>query len=133
MPAMHQSSSDQIARDLWDAVSQADVAKIERLSTDDLAWHTSGRNPRAGIYRGRQAVLDHLAEIGEDAERYNMKLEDVLVGEQYTVLLYRVTGSRRDRKLDMRWVLLLRFSDDRLAEAWSIPSDQHAVDEFWSG
>ena len=129
---MSRPPSDRVARDLWNAVSNADVESIERLSLDELTWHTAGRGPRAGTYRGRQAVLDHLAAIGEGAERFDMALEDVLIGDEHTALLYRVTAARRDRKLDTGWVLLLRIVDGRLAEAWSIPRDQHAVDEFWS-
>lgn len=129
---MSDASNDRIARDLWDAVSSADVERIEHLSTDGLIWHTTGRGPRAGTYRGREAVLDHLAAIGEHADRFDMQFEDVLVGNQYTALCYRVTASRRDRELDTGWVLLLRIIAGRLSEAWSIPRDQHAVDEFWA-
>jgi ketosteroid isomerase-like protein len=130
--AVSDSLNHRIARELWNAVSNADVDRIERLSSDGLVWHTTGRGPRAGTYRGRQVVLDHLAEIGEHADRFDSELEDILVGVHYTALLYRVRAARLDRKLDTRWVLLLRIADERLAEAWSIPSDQHAVDEFWA-
>jgi ketosteroid isomerase-like protein len=129
---MSDPSNEHIARELWTAVSNADVDSIERLSADELTWHTTGRSPRAGTHRGRAAVLDHLADIGEHADRFDMKLEDVLVGDLYTAFAYRVNAARQGRKLDTDWVLLLRIVDGRLLEAWSIPRDQHAVDEFWS-
>lgn len=129
---MSEPLDERIARELWNAVSNADVDRIERLSTDDLVWHTTGRGPRAGTYRGRRVVLDHLAEIGEHADRFDSELEDILTGDRFTALLYRVRAARQGRKLDTGWVLLLRIRDGRLAEAWSIPRDQHAVDEFWS-
>ena len=124
---------EQLARSLWHAVSSADLAALERLCTDDLTWHASGRGPRSGTIRGREAVLDYLARIGEDSERFDSALEDVLIGDLYTALLYRVTGERGDRKLDTGFVLVLRIEADRLAEAWAVPRDQHAVDEFWAG
>lgn len=124
---------EQLARALWDAVSSGDVAALERLSTDDLVWHASGRGPRSGTLRGRDAVFDYLARIGEDTERFDSELEDVLVGDLLTALLYRVIGVRGDRKLDTGFILILRIEVDRLAEAWAVPRDQHAVDEFWSG
>jgi ketosteroid isomerase-like protein len=127
-----QSPQERIARELWNAVSNADVERIERLSSDGLVWHSTGRGPRAGTYRGREEVLDHLAEIGEHADRFDSQLEDILVGDHYTALLYRVRAERLDRMLDTGWVLLLQISEGRLAEAWSIPRDQHAVDEFWA-
>jgi ketosteroid isomerase-like protein len=126
------SPDERFARELWNAVSTADVDRIERLCADGLVWHTTGRGPRAGTYRGREAVLDHLAEIGEHADRFDSQLEDILVGERYTALLYRVRAQPLDRRLDTSWVLLLQIGDGQLIEAWSIPRDQHAVDEFWA-
>lgn len=130
---MTSHSRAELAQQLWEAVSTADLSAVERLTTDDFSWHASGRGSRSGTFRGRDAVLDYLARIGEDAERFDSELEDVLVGDLYTALLYRVTGERGARKLDTDFVLLLRFELDQLAEAWSIPRDQHAIDEFWSG
>lgn len=121
-----------IAERLWEAVSAGDVDTLETLCTEDLRWHTSGRGPRAGTVRGRTAVFEHLARLGEDADRYASELEDVLVGEHATALLYRVTGVRGSRKLDTGYILLLRIEDGKLVEAWSVPRDQYAVDEFWS-
>lgn len=121
-----------LARSLWRAVSSADVEALERLCTQDLTWHASGRGRRAGSVRGRDAVLDYLADIGEDSDRFDSTLEDVLVGDLYTALLYDVVGERKGRKLDTGFVLLLRFELDRLAEAWAVPRDQLAVDEFWA-
>jgi len=123
---------EQLARDLWHAVSTADVATLERLSNEDLVWHASGRGTRAGRLHGRDAVLDYLARIGEDTDRFDSELEDVLVGDLYTAVLYRVTGARGERKLDTGFVLLLRMEAGQLAEAWAIPRDQHAIDDFWS-
>jgi len=129
---MSASDHERFARDLWDAVSKGDVEHVERLCSIDLVWHTAGRGPRAGVVRGRDNVLDHLARIGEDAEQFESTLEDVLVGQRYTALVYHVTGFRSARRLASDWVLLLRIVDGRLEEAWSIPRDQYAVDEFWS-
>jgi ketosteroid isomerase-like protein len=123
---------ESLARSLWDAVSNADVEVLERLSTDDLTWHASGRGPRSGVVSGRDAVLDYLARIGEDTEVFDSELEDVLVGDLYTAILYRVSGVRGERKLETGFVLILRIEGDRLAEAWAVPRDQHAVDEFWA-
>jgi ketosteroid isomerase-like protein len=121
-----------LARDLWRAVSSADVPAVERLSTDDLTWHASGRGPRSGTIRGREAVLDYLARIGEDADRFDSQLEDVLVGDLFTAVMYRVTARRGDRKLDTGFVGILRIEADQLAEIWSVPRDQLAVDAFWA-
>ena len=123
--------NQELAHELWQAVSSADVEAIVRLSTEDLTWHSSGTDPRPQTVRGRDEVLAHLARIGEVAERWDSELEDVLVGDLFTALLYRVVGVRGERKLETGYLLLLRIEAGRLAEAWSIARDQHAVDAFW--
>jgi len=121
-----------LAQRAWDAVSTADVVTLAELSTDDITWHASGRGPRSGTFRGRLAILDYLARVGEDVERFDLDLLDVLVGRKRTAILFRVSGRRKGRRLDTDFVLLLRIEGEQIAETWSIPRDQLAVDEFWA-
>ena len=121
-----------VAQELWRAVSTADVEALDRVFTPDLEWHASGRGKRAGTFTGPEAVLDYLAGIGEDAERFDSDLEDILVGNKLTALVTRVTGERGGQKLESGFVLLLRIEGDRIAEVWAIPRDQLSIDEFWA-
>lgn len=120
-----------LARTAWEAVSASDVDTIQRVCAEDLVWHASGRGPRAGHYRGRAAVLDYLATIGDAAERFDSRLDHVLVNEDLVAVLFHVTGRRRGRVLDTDFILLFRIESGRIAEIWSVARDQHAVDEFW--
>lgn len=129
---MNATASADLARAAWKAVSEADVSALARLVADDVVWHASGRGPRAGNFRGRDAILDHLATIGEEADEFESELDDVLVGDQRTAMLFRVSGRRGPRLLEAGFVLLMRFEDDLIAELWSVPRDQYAVDAFWS-
>jgi ketosteroid isomerase-like protein len=121
-----------IAQELWRALATSDLEALGRLFPDDLVWHASGRGSRSGTFHGREAVLDYLARIGEDAERFDSALEDILVGENHTALVTRVTGVRGERKLETGFVVLLRIVNACVAEVWAIPRDQLAIDEFWS-
>ncbi len=121
-----------VAQELWRAVSTADVEALGRVFTEDLEWHASGRGSKAGTFRGPEAVLDYLAGIGEDAERFDSELVDILVGRVHTALVTRVSGERGGKKLESGFVLLLRIEGDRIAEVWAIPRDQLSIDEFWA-
>lgn len=129
---MTDGTTGELARAAWQAVSEADVDALRRLVADDVVWHASGRGPRAGDFRGREAILDYLATIGDDADEFESELEDILVGEERTAILFRVSGQRGPRLLEIGFVLLMRFEDNRIAELWSVPRDQYAVDEFWA-
>jgi ketosteroid isomerase-like protein len=121
-----------LAKVAWESVSEGDVDALSELFADDLVWHASGRGPRAGDYRGRDAVFAYLASIGDAADRFDSTLEHVLVGDSLVAVLFRVRGTRKDRELDVGFILLFRIDDSRIAEVWAVPRDQYAVDEFWS-
>jgi ketosteroid isomerase-like protein len=104
-----------LATVVWEAVSAGDVDALAEVCSDDLVWHASGRGPR-----------------GEDAERFDLTLEDILVGDERASVLFRVTGSRKGRRLETGYILLFRIEGSRLAEVWSVARDQYAVDEFWA-
>ena len=120
-----------LARTAWEAVSTSDVDTLQDVCADDLIWHASGRGARSGDYRGRAAVLNYLAAIGDAAERFDSRLDNVLVNENLVAVLFHVTGTRRDRVLDTDFILLFRIEAGRIVEVWAVPRDQHAVDEFW--
>jgi ketosteroid isomerase-like protein len=121
-----------LARTAWQAASHGDTETLARVCTPDVVWHASGHGPRSGDYRGLEAVLDYLAAIGESAERFDSRFDDVLVGEARVAVLFHVTGRRGSKRLDTGYILLFRVEQGQIAEVWSICRDQHAVDEFWS-
>lgn len=120
-----------LARSAWEAVSASDLETLAHVCADDLVWHASGRGSRSGDYRGRGAVLEYLAAIGDAAERFDSRLDHVLVNEDLVAVLFHVTGRRRARVLDTDFILLFRIAAGQIAEVWAVPRDQHAVDEFW--
>ncbi len=120
-----------LARTAWQAAANGDVDTLARVCAPDLVWHASGRGPRSGVYRGQTAVFEHLASIGEAADRFDSELEDLLVGEDKVAVLFRIRGRRGERELDTGFVLLFRIAEGRIAEVWAIPRDQEAIDEFW--
>jgi ketosteroid isomerase-like protein len=120
-----------LARSAWEAVSASDLDTLSQVCAESLVWHASGRGSRSGDYRGRTAVLDYLAAIGDAAERFDSRLDHVLVNENLVAVLFHVTGTRRGRVLDTDFILLFRVEAGQIAEIWAVPRDQHAVDEFW--
>jgi len=120
-----------LARTAWEAVSASDVDTLREVCSEQLIWHASGRGSRSGDYRGREPVLNYLAAIGDAAERFDSRLDHVLVNDNLVAVLFHVTGRRRGRILDTDFILLFRIDAGRIAEVWAVPRDQHAVDEFW--
>jgi ketosteroid isomerase-like protein len=121
-----------LAKLAWEAVSVGDSEALAEICSEDLVWNASGRGARSGIYRGQEAVFGFLAAVGDLAERFDSTLEDILVGNKYVSVLFRVSGRRGERKLDTGYILIYRIEDSRIAEIWAVPRDKYAVDEFWA-
>ena len=122
----------ELARMAWEAVSKGDVDALSKVASPDLVWHASGRGTRSGAYRGRDAVIEYLAAIGDAADQFDSSLEDVLVSDDLVAVLFHVLGQRHGRSLSTGFILIFRVADGRIAEVWAVPRDQHAVDEFWA-
>ena len=121
-----------VATRAWEAVSRGDVSALEKVYAEDITWHVSGHGPRAGDHRGRDAVLSYLASVGEDVDRFDASLEDVLVGEERIAFVMHARGERKGRSLDATYILLARLEGGRVAELWSTAFDQYTVDAFWA-
>ena len=121
-----------LAKAVWDALSVGDVEVLDELLGEDLKWHVSGNNRLSGTKTGRDQVLDYLGTLGEETEVYDLQLQDILVNEDRALILLHVNGKREGRTLDTQYMLLFQVEDNRLAEAWTNPFNQHAVDRFWA-
>jgi len=54
------------------------------------------------------------------------------VSDGRAAALYRASGTRRDRSLDIDQVLLFRLEDGAVTEVLALPSDPAAFEEFWA-
>ncbi len=121
-----------LARTAWEAAAHGDSETLALCCAEDMVWHASGRGLRSGMYRGLAETLDYLAAIGGAADDFQSDFEDVMIGEDRVAVLFHVSGRRRGRVLDTDFILLFRVAEGRIAEAWAVPRDQYAVDEFWA-
>jgi ketosteroid isomerase-like protein len=132
MPKLDPVRARKVATRAWEAVSKGDVSALESVYAENMVWHVSGRGPQSGDHRGRDAVLAYLASVGENVERFDASLEDVLVGDERLAFVMRARGERKGRSLEATYVLLVRIENGRVAELWSTALDQYAVDAFWA-
>lgn len=120
-----------LARRAWLAVSRGDVDDLRDLVSDDVVWHTSGRSAWAGEHVGVDGVLEFLGRFGGAADEFNSDLTDILASDDRAVILFHVTGRRRDRRLELDYALVCEIRDGRICRVRAVPFDQYAVDEFW--
>jgi ketosteroid isomerase-like protein len=87
----------------------------------------------AGVHRGREAIFRFLARLPrETGGTYSSQLVDVLTSDDRAAALYRASGERHGRRLDLDQVLLFRIDDGLVREVLALPSDPGAFEAFWA-
>jgi ketosteroid isomerase-like protein len=119
-------------RRLFAAFERKDAFALRDFFTDDAVWHVGGTSRLAGMYRGRRAIVRFLGSLPRLTDgTYGSRLIDVLASDERAAVLYRATGRREGRELDIDQLLLFTLREGIVTEVLALPSDQAAFDAFW--
>jgi hypothetical protein len=87
----------------------------------------------SGTFVGRAEILRFLGRLPrETGGTYRSRLVDVLASDERAAALYRASGERGDRRLDLDQLLLFTIRDGLVREVLALPSDPAAFDAFWA-
>lgn len=87
----------------------------------------------AGTFRGRDQIFRFLARLPKETDgTYASRLIDVLASGERAAALYRASGHRSGRVLDLDQVLLFRIEGGLVQEVLALPSDPAAFEGFWA-
>jgi hypothetical protein len=121
--------------DLWrkgqEAFSRRDFDALRNFWAEDIVYHFPGASHVAGDHRGLQAVLAFFAKLVEMNVQI-AEVHDVLASDEHVVALVRATASRPGKELSFHQANVYNVRDGKVTEAWLLPTDQAALDEFLS-
>ena len=120
-----------LLKQAWQAVADGDAEMLREVWTKDVVWHVTANNPWQGDHVGHDAIVEYLAQVGEAGEAYETSLEEMMAGDSYAAMICQVNAKREGRVLESRLVLLARFENGRIAEAWTLTLDPAALEKFW--
>lgn len=128
------AANESVVRRIFAAFSRRDAFALRGLFAPDATWTVPGEGTMAGVYRGREEIFRFLSRLSkETGGTYRSQLVDVLVSGERAAALYRASGDRRGRRLDLDQVLLFRIEDGLVSDVLALPSDPAAFEEFWAG
>lgn len=103
------------------------------LFAGDAVWRVPGNGVMAGEHRGRDEIFRFLAQLPKETDgTYRSELQDVLTSDERAAALYRASGTRHGRTLELDQLLLFRIENGLVREVLALPSDPVAFDEFWA-
>jgi uncharacterized protein len=125
--------NEAVVRTIFDAFARKDPFALRDLFARDAVWTVPGDGVMAGVFEGREAIFRFLARLPkETGGTYLSRLVDVLASDTRAAALYRASGERLGRRLDLDQVLLFRLDGGLVCEVLALPSDPAAFEEFWA-
>lgn len=126
-------SNAALVRGIFDAFARREGMALRDVFAPDAVWRVPGEGAMAGVFEGREAIFDFLGRLPKETDgTYKSTLIDVLASEDRAAALYRATGTRHGRTLDLEQLLLFRIVNGRVKEVLALPSDAAAFDSFWA-
>ena len=130
---MSAAENGALVRRIFDAFARGEGFALRGLFAEDAVWTVPGNGVMAGEYRGRDEIFRFLARLPKETEgTYSSELRDVLTSDERAAALYRASGTRHGRTLELDQVLLFRIQDRLVREVLALPSDPEAFEEFWA-
>ncbi len=134
MPAASaQDANQEVVRRIFGAFAEKQGFALRDLFAPDAVWVVPGDGAMAGVHRGREAIFRFLARLPKETDgTYSSELVDVLVSDSRAAALYRASGERHGRRLDLVQVLVFRIEDGLVHEVLALPSDPAVFEAFWA-
>jgi ketosteroid isomerase-like protein len=120
----------EIVRRTYEATNSGDYDTAESYLHPEIEFHTYGRSPEAGVYRGKEAVRQYNLGLFQQFERIRFELEELVdAGDRVVVVTTQHAlpkGGQQEMNVHVAEVWTIR--DGLLAERRSYSSRNEALE-----
>ena len=123
----------EIVRRGYDAFNNRDMDALVALIAENVVWHVSGRSFIAGDYHGREmtfAYFDRLHDLTNGT--HQAELHVAVGGDEHVISIDHSSARRNGRTYEENELVVFRFRDGRIVEAWQAFMNPYALDAFLS-
>jgi ketosteroid isomerase-like protein len=127
------SRNEENIRRVFSAFVGGDPRALFEVIAEDAVWRVSGDVPVAQTYRGRGQIFELFRATRRlTGGTYRSELRWSLADDEHAVAVYRASGAREGRTLDIDQVLLITLRDGLWQEIVAVPTDPDAFEAFWA-
>jgi ketosteroid isomerase-like protein len=127
------AENEALVRRIFAAFAEKRGFALRDAFADDATWTVPGSGTMAGTFRGREEIFAFLGRLPKETDgTYASSLIDVLASDDRAAALYRASGDRNGRHLELDQVLLFRIEAGRVREVLALPGDPAAFEAFWA-
>ncbi|HVE45850.1 MAG TPA: nuclear transport factor 2 family protein [Acidimicrobiales bacterium] len=123
----------EIVRRGYDALNNGDTSALAALITENVVWHVPGRSLIAGDYHGRETTFVYFHRLHELTNgTYQAELHIAVGDDEHVISVDHSSARRNGRIYDENELVVFRFRDGRIVEAWQAFMCPYAHDAFFS-
>lgn len=127
------TENESIVRRIFEAFASKQGFALRDVFTDDAVWVVPGSGAMSGTFRGRDEIFRFLGRLPKETDgTYASSLIDVLASGERAAAVYRATGERNGRRLELDQVLLFTIRGGLVREVLALPTDPDAFAAFWA-
>ena len=127
------SANADLVRTAYEMFGAGDMENLQKLWTDDIAWHIGGTTRISGDHEGATGILAMFAElVGASEGTFRAGLQTVVADDEQGFSLHRGTANKGGENFEIWTVLGYRFRDGKISEIWSFDYDQTISDKLFS-
>ncbi len=125
-------NNERLIRDGYEAMARGDGSVLASLLTQSTKWIIHGEGELAGTYTGPDEIFDFWKLVArKTGGGLRLELDDVLANDERAVALVKVTGSRKDRTLNERQIVVFELDGDKVRSASFVYERPRVYDAFW--
>ena len=124
----------EIVRRGYEAFNAGDMKTLTELFHPNATWHTPGKSPIAGLYKGRESTFSQFGRYSTDTKgTFKATLKDLAMCDDGKIVgIHRNTAERNGKKLDTDCCIIFELKDGKLMSGKEYFFDQYAWDTFWA-
>lgn len=113
------------------AFNARDLETLKECFTEDVRWHTPGRNPMAGTIEGRDALMRDYFEAQKDAP-LRLETRDVLANGAHLVSIGTLHVDLGEQTRSFTFTEVCHTRDGKISERWGLLEDAQGLDETFA-
>jgi uncharacterized protein len=122
-----------VIRRVYQDFESGDLDLLGVVMAQDVIWHEPGRSTLAGDYKGPEAVLSFLDQLGaRSGGTFKIEILDVLSEPGRAVVFQRETATRNGKALDVIAAVDFEIHGGKITEVTVYQADTYQFDEFWA-
>jgi ketosteroid isomerase-like protein len=120
-------------RRVFSAFGGTDTRALYDVIAEDATWLVPGDVPVSRLYDGRAAIFELFRETRRLTDQtYRSVLRWAVADDEHATAVYRATGQRLGRSLDIDQVLLIDLDGGLWRRVVAVPTDPEAFFSFWA-